>query len=88
MDALERQGNKTPTKGFWESELVSKKRKALLAKGAQQGWLMDKNELQIGERIGHGSFGQTHAATWRGTKVCFRGKIFRGKMPLPSTARK
>ena len=49
--------------------MVSKKRKALLAKGAQQGWLMDVSELQIGAPIGRGSFGQTFEANWRGTRV-------------------
>jgi hypothetical protein len=69
MMALLKQGTRTPTKGFWEAEFVAKKRKALLEKGAQQGWLMNANEIQIGAAIGQGSFGQTFEATWRGTRV-------------------
>lgn len=69
MTALLKQGTRTPTKGFWESDMVSKKRKELLEKGAHQGWLMNVNELQIGAPIGQGSFGQTFEANWRGTRV-------------------
>lgn len=69
MLELVKQGTRTPTKGFWESDMVCSKRKMLLDKGAQQGWLIHACELQIGACIGHGSFGQTFEATWRGTRV-------------------
>ena len=69
MTRLLHQGARTPTRGFWESDMVCNKRKSLLEKGAQQGWLMDTTELQMGEPIGQGSFGQTFEANWRGTRV-------------------
>lgn len=54
---------------IWEVPHIQKRRRALIDRGAQQGWLIPQQELQLGRIIGAGTFGQTFEADWRGTRV-------------------
>jgi hypothetical protein len=64
----------------WEAPHVSRRRTALLAKGAAQGWLICERDLRLGRIIGAGTFGQTYEAGWHGVKVLsrFSVKLSRG----------
>lgn len=55
--------------GIWEAPHVSRRRDALLSKGAGQGWLISDRDLRLGRIIGAGTFGQTYEADWHGVKV-------------------
>lgn len=35
-------------------------------------WVLKKEELEIGSRIGVGSFGEVRDGTWKGTKVAIK----------------
>eukprot|EP00892_Ulva_mutabilis_P004390 jgi/Ulvmu1/2322/UM013_0170.1 len=69
MDELMSRGLASPPEGFFQNELVSRRYEELLERGAREGWLMSASDIQMGAPIGAGTFGQTFAATWRGTKV-------------------
>lgn len=69
MDELLSRGLEKPLDGFQHNELVSRRYEELLERGARQGWLMSSSDIQLGAPIGAGTFGQTFAATWRGTRV-------------------
>jgi hypothetical protein len=55
--------------GAWDIPYVSLQRDALIRKGAAQGWLIPRQDLNLGCVIGAGTFGQTYEAEWRSIKV-------------------
>lgn len=69
MDELLSHGLAKPLDGFHQNEVVSRRYEELLGRGARQGWLLAADDVQLGAPIGTGTFGQTFAATWRGTRV-------------------
>lgn len=71
MDEMMSRGLSNPPNGFRHSELVTRRYEELLERGARQGWLMSSADIHLGNPIGAGTFGQTFAATWRGTQVSF-----------------
>jgi hypothetical protein len=69
MDGIMAESYARPAEGAWEVPHVAAQRDALLAKGANQGWLIARRDLQLGRIVGAGTFGQTYEAEWRGIKV-------------------
>lgn len=58
--------------GSWTDPKVYELFRAVLEKGRTQGWLINPDEVQLGPRIGGGSFGTTYVAEWRGAKVAVK----------------
>ncbi|KAI8464577.1 MAG: kinase-like domain-containing protein [Monoraphidium minutum] len=45
---------------------------ALVARSAAAGWLIAPGDLELGERLGAGAFGETFRARWRGADVAVK----------------
>jgi hypothetical protein len=69
MDGTLAESYERPATGAWNVPWVADARDALLARGAAQGWLIPRRDLQLGRIIGAGTFGQTYEADWHGVKV-------------------
>ena len=80
MDCAVAESYAEPLNGAWDIPYVAAQRDALIRKGAAQGWLIQRQDLDIGRMIGAGSFGQTYEAEWRGIQV--RHMFIYGIAPL------
>lgn len=58
--------------GSWKDPAVHDLFTAIVEKGRTQGWLINPNEVTIGDCIGGGTFGTTYAAEWRGAKLAVK----------------
>eukprot|EP00879_Flechtneria_rotunda_P012306 GHRR01012853.1.p1 GENE.GHRR01012853.1~~GHRR01012853.1.p1 ORF type:complete len:360 (+),score=161.42 GHRR01012853.1:289-1368(+) len=64
-------GAVVPTGAFPWHELQGDVRK-LVAKGQAAGWLAQPSEVQLGDLLGQGAFGNTYMAHWRGAQVAVK----------------
>ena len=45
------------------------------SRGKEDDWEVDMNELEMGEQLGAGGFGEVHKAVWKGTEVAVKMMI-------------
>eukprot|EP01025_Chloroclados_australasicus_P000436 TRINITY_DN10237_c0_g3_i1.p2 TRINITY_DN10237_c0_g3~~TRINITY_DN10237_c0_g3_i1.p2 ORF type:complete len:488 (-),score=65.60 TRINITY_DN10237_c0_g3_i1:4028-5491(-) len=57
---------------FWWQGEIHKQLEALQTRGGHGGWCLNAEEMQIGKKLGKGTFGTTYRATWRGSQVAVK----------------
>ncbi|GMH44888.1 hypothetical protein BSKO_12845 [Bryopsis sp. KO-2023] len=59
----------------------------LVARGKTGGWIVEPEEVILGETIGEGAFGTTYMASWRGADVAVKAVKIKGREDLVSFLR-